>query len=91
MFWDPIIVLAAMLLGFTPAASIVEPLVCIGMSLLIWLIPFVDLKLPPGQACLYPLTILATEVVALRSLWKSLRGQISWKNRPIPTPRWKWL
>ena len=91
MFWDPILVLLAMLLGQAPYARAAELIACIGLSLLVWIIPCADLRLPHGQAFVYPLTILATGAVALRSIQQTLSGRLSWKGRPIPRPRWRWL
>lgn len=91
MFWEPMIVLLASLFGLAPQARADELIACLGLSLLVWLVPYMDLRLPFWLAFLYPLTILSTEVVALQSLYHSLRGGLSWKSRSIPPPRWRWL
>jgi hypothetical protein len=38
----------------------------------------------------YPVTILANEVVAIRSLILSFAGHLSWKGRRLPHPKIKW-
>ena len=91
MFWEPMIVLLASLFGLASQARADELIACLGLSLLVWLVPYMDLRLPIWLAFLYPLTILSTEVVALQSLYHSLRGGLSWKGRSIPPPRWRWL
>lgn len=91
MFWEPLIVLLVMIFGHAPQAQANELVACVGLSVLVWLIPYADLRIPLWLACLYPIKILANEVVAFRSVWCSLSGRLSWKGRSIPRPRWKWL
>lgn len=89
LFWRPLIVLATVPLG--QAARVDDLVVCIGLSLLLWLIPYAHMKVPLGLALLYPVTILAIEVVAFQSLRLSLTGRLTWKGRPLARPKWKWL
>jgi chlorobactene glucosyltransferase len=91
MFWEPIIVLSLMIFGQAPQARAIELVACIGLSMLLWLLPYADMRIPLGLAFLYPLTILSIEVVALLSIQRSLCGRLSWKGRSIPRPRWRWL
>ena len=91
MFWEPLIVLGLSIFGQAPQAQTGELAICIGLSLLVWLIPYVELGIPSGLAFLYPITLLANEVVAFQSLWLSLSGRLSWKDRTLPRPRWKWF
>jgi chlorobactene glucosyltransferase len=91
MFWEPLVILALRIAGFAPQARLIELLGCIGLSLLVWLIPYLAMRLPPGLGLLYPLTILANEAVAFRSLRLSLAGHLTWKGRRLPRPKWKWL
>jgi chlorobactene glucosyltransferase len=91
LFWRPLLTLAALALGWVQAARITDLLVCIGLSLLLWLIPYLYLRGPWGLALLYPLIILAVEVVAFQSLRLSLTGRLTWKGRPLARPKWKWL
>jgi len=91
MFWEPLIVLLLSVLGQAPLARAIDLVVCIGLSLLIWLVPYNEFKVPIGLAFLYPLTILANEVIAFQSLRHSLVGRLSWKGRIITRPHWRWL
>jgi chlorobactene glucosyltransferase len=91
MYWEPLVILARLAAGYAPGARLIELLACIGLSLLTWLISYLAMRLPPGLALLYPLTILANEVVAFRSLRLSLSGRLTWKGRRLPRPKWKWL
>ncbi len=91
MFLEPLIILALLVSGHAPGARLVELLTCIALSLLVWLIPYLALRFPPGLALLYPLTILTNEVVAFRSLRLSLAGRLTWKGRRLPRQRWRWV
>ena len=91
MFWEPLIVLLLMFLGQAPQASANDLTICLGLSMLLWLIPYIELKLPVGLALLYPITILANEVVAFKSLRLSMIGHLLWKGRTIVRAPWKWL
>jgi chlorobactene glucosyltransferase len=91
MFWKPLILLLQPLLGKTTQTPIVELVLCIGLSFLLWLIPCIMLRIPTSLAILYPLIILAVEVIALQSLLLSFSGRLSWKERPLVQPRWKWF
>lgn len=91
LFWEPLVVLAALTFGQAQTAQIGEVVVCIGLSLLLWLIPYIEMGVPLHLGFIYPLTILANEAAALQSLWLSLGGRLSWKGRPLARPKWKWL
>ena len=91
MFWEPLIILALLALGQAPGARLHELLACLGLSLLVWLIPYIEMRIPFGMGLLYSLTILANEVVAIQSLRLSLSGRLTWKGRSLPRPKWKWL
>jgi chlorobactene glucosyltransferase len=91
MFWEPLIVLALWFLGRAPEASPEQLAVCIGLSVLVWLIPYAELGVPIGLAVLYPVTILAIEAVAVRSVRLSLAGSLTWKGRTLAAPHWKWF
>jgi hypothetical protein len=64
---------------------------CIGLSLVLWLLPYREIGVPPYLAALYPATVLANVAVAARSLLFTLRGRVMWKGRPLARPRWRWL
>jgi chlorobactene glucosyltransferase len=91
LFLEPLIVLIARMLGLTPTASLSELAACIGLSLLVWCIPYIELGFPLPLGFIYPITILANEAAAFRSLILSLIGHLSWKGRPLARPKWKWL
>jgi chlorobactene glucosyltransferase len=91
LFLEPLVVLVALILGLAPTAALSELVICIGLSLLLWLIPYLEMGLPPALGLIYPVTILVNEVAAFRSLWLSLAGRLSWKDRPLARPKWKWL
>lgn len=91
MFLEPLIILGLKLTGHAPQAHLFELFACIGLSMLVWLLPYLALRIPLGLGLLYPLTILANEAVAIRSLRLSLTGQLTWKGRHLPRPKWKWV
>jgi len=91
LFLEPLIILAAKLFGLAPSASYTELAICIGLSVLVWCIPYRELRLPLALGLIYPITMIANEGAAFRSLILSLTGRLSWKGRPIPQPKWKWL
>jgi chlorobactene glucosyltransferase len=91
MFWLPPVVLGLSLFGLAPQAQPAALAVCIGLSLLVWLLPFRFLGFDTRLALLYPLLLLAVEAVAVNSLLLSLTGKLKWKDRVLARPRWKWL
>lgn len=91
MFLEPLIVLGMLIMGLTTQARASEIAVCIGISLLVWLVPYIELGIPIRLAFLYPITLLANEIVAFQSLRLSLAGRLSWKGRAVAQSRWKWL
>ncbi len=91
LFIEPLIILSAKLFGVASTASYTELAICIGFSLLLWCIPYMELKISPFLGMIYPITIIANEVTAFQSLLLSLTGRLSWKGRPLPRPKWRWL
>ena len=91
MFIEPLIILILKIVGKAPFAQISSIITCLGLSLLLWLIPYLYLRVPAWLALLYPATIIANEIAAIRSLWKSFTGDLAWKGRRVQRPRWKWL
>ena len=91
VFWVPLITLSLMLFGLAPLSQLLDLLICIGLSILLWLIPYLEIQVPIYLAFLYPITILAKFVVALQSLRHTVSGSISWKGRNISRQNWKWL
>ena len=91
MFWEPLIILLVMIFGQPIQAQSNELTACLGLSVLLWLTAYASLRIPIWLAFLYPFTILANELVALKSVASTLGGHLSWKGRAIPPPRWRWL
>ena len=91
MFWEPIVVMGLMLSGGAPQAQPMALLYCVALSILLWLIPYIEMKTPFYLSFLYPFTVLANIAVAFRSLFHTLRGRITWKGRPLGNNRWKWF
>jgi len=91
LFLEPLVVFAAIILGWAPSAVLSELVICIGLSLLIWVIPYLELGVPVWLGFIYPITILANEAAAFQSLRLSLTGRLTWKGRPLARPKWKWL
>lgn len=90
-FLEPLIILTLSAFGKAPLARVDELATCIGLSLLVWLIPYLDLHIPFYLAFLYPINMLAIEVVAFRSLYLTLTGHLSWKDRTLSRQPWKWF
>ena len=90
LFWEPLIVLMASG-AVTQQAQPTAIVACLALSILLWLIPYGEMRIPFFLAFLYPFTILANIAVAFRSLVHSLEGRITWKGRTIARTRWKWL
>jgi chlorobactene glucosyltransferase len=91
LFWQPLLLVGWMLLGGAPSPGAAELFLCLGLALLMWLIPYLELRAPVYLSFLYPLTILVIDVVALKSLLLGLCGRLTWKGRVIPMPKWKWV
>jgi chlorobactene glucosyltransferase len=91
VFWQPILVLSLGIFVQLPQARMTDLAACVVLSLLLWLLPYTDLRVPLGLAFLYPITILASGLVALLSVQRSLRGRLVWKGRSIPRTHWRWL
>jgi chlorobactene glucosyltransferase len=91
MFWEPLIVLVMIVSGYIYHAMTSAIAACLVLSVLLWLIPYLDIGIPFWLAFLYPLTILSNVWVACRSLIHSLGGRVKWKGRVIARARWRWL
>jgi len=91
MFWEPLIVLLLLIFGKAPHIQANYLSICIGLSFILWLLPYLYMGFPLGLALLYPVTILAMVLVAFTSLRNSLIGNLSWKGRRIPKKQWKWI
>jgi chlorobactene glucosyltransferase len=91
MFWEPLIILTLSVTGHAPLARVDVLVICIGLSLLVWLIPYVDLGIPFYLAGLYPINIGFVEIAAFKSLRLTLGGRLAWKDRTLPKSHWKWF
>jgi chlorobactene glucosyltransferase len=91
MFLVPLVVLVVSLFGWLPLTQQTAIVSCLVLSILLWLIPYIEMRIPFLLAFLYPFTILANIGVAFRSLSHSLRGRVIWKGRTIVQTHWKWL
>jgi chlorobactene glucosyltransferase len=91
LFLEPLIVLITLVLGFAPTTVLNELAICIGLSLLLWIIPYLELGVPVYLGLIYPVTILANVAAAFQSLRLSVMGRLSWKGRTLARPKWKWL
>ena len=91
LFLTPIVILPMFVFGYAPNANSQELIISMVLSLLLWIIPYWETGVPLYLAFLYPVTVLAIEGVALRSLFSSLTGTLSWKDRKLAKPKWKWL
>jgi chlorobactene glucosyltransferase len=91
MFIEPLIILILKVAGKAPLSQISSIMACLGLSLLLWLIPYLYLRVPAWLALFYPATVISNEIAAIRSLWTSLTGDLVWKGRKIQRPNWKWF
>lgn len=91
LFEVPLATLVVVLVTGSQLAAVDTLLACIGLSLLLWLLPYREIGVPLYLVPLYPATVLANVWVAARSLLLTLRGRVSWKGRPTARPRWRWL
>jgi chlorobactene glucosyltransferase len=91
MFLEPPLLLGAHALGLAPQAQAVPILLCMGLSLALWLVPYQRLGLPWYLGALYPLTLLVIEWVAACSLRLSVTGRLVWKGRALVRPQLRWF
>ncbi len=87
LFLKPVYDLGRYALGSAPDVRLAAVLGNIALALALWLFTYRRLGLPLALAALYPVTLLAMEVVALRSMWLSLTGGLTWKGRSLASPR----
>ena len=90
LFLLPLIVLGFWILGLVPSTNTVFLLINIFLSLIIWMIPYHEIGVPLSLGLVYPVTILINGMVAVKSLKYSLTGQLTWKDRQLSKPTWRW-
>ena len=91
MFWAPLIVMMVAIPSQGLHAQPAALAACLALSVLLWLIHYVNMGIPFSLALVYPFTILANVGVALRSCIYSIGGGLEWKGRQITSRHWKWL
>lgn len=91
LFLEPPLILILNLLGKVQDAQLGRLAICIALSAAVWVIPYLHLRLPAWLATFYPITVIANEISAARSLLASLRGELVWKDRVIQPSNWKWF
>ncbi len=91
MFLKPWLDLGLCALGRPIGVPLPAVLVCIGLTFLVWLVPYRQLGVPIRLALPYPLTVVVLSGIALRSLWLGLRGRLVWKERAVGRPRVRWF
>jgi chlorobactene glucosyltransferase len=86
-FLEPQLILLLALLGATlPVKLVLLSVLAIGQAILLWGITDLRFGFPIKQAALYPITIVLSVVIGLRSMFAHLfkRG-VSWKGRSVVT------
>jgi chlorobactene glucosyltransferase len=91
LFLEPLLILVLLAAGRAPLADPGVLAICLGLSVLVWMIPFIHLALPVWLAFCYPAVVIANGISAARSLWLTLKGELVWKDRVIEPSSWKWL
>lgn len=59
-------------------------------ALVLWSLAYARLRLPIHLALLYPLSLTIFVLISFRSLLFALSGQVSWKERELARPAWRW-
>lgn len=91
VFLEPPLLLGLHVLGLAPYVQTRLIVLCMGLSLALWVVPYQRLSLPLYLGMLYPVTLLVIEWVAARSLWLSVTGRLAWKGRALIRPKCRWL
>jgi len=89
--WIPLVVILMKALGAAPDALWPHLALCVSLSVLLWLLPFTEARIPLRLALIYPIHSAASVFIAFRSLVMSLNGRLSWKGRSLGKQRWKWF
>lgn len=88
VFWEPLIVLLLHSIGLRPEYFPLEKAgLATALSLFIWGLVYARLKFPLYLALFYPLTVLLNSLIAVRSLYLTLSGKSTWKDRQLEKPK----
>ena len=89
-FLEPLAVLVLLLLGVSfSALSLALAAAAVGVSLLLWGTYYGRFNFPIYLTLMYPVSVLFSATIAMRSMILSLRGQASWKGRKLERQRVK--
>ena len=84
VFALPPVTLAAGALGWLPAGFDLRlPWLAVAAALLLWALCVWRLALPRALVLLYPLSVLLMTFTALRSLWVTRAGRVTWRGRAL--------
>jgi chlorobactene glucosyltransferase len=87
LFWEPLIILALGFAGAVSSESLIPAAWAVVLSLLLWGFTHWRFGFPLYLTFLYPLTMLLTVVIALRSMVFTLAGRATWKGRRLARPQ----
>jgi hypothetical protein len=87
VFVLPILDLGLYVSGVAPQVPPRLTVVCVGLSVGLWVVPYARLRLPVYLGLAYPINMIVVTLVAMRSLWKAWAGQLVWKGRRLEAPR----
>ncbi len=85
----PVTVVAALAGIIMPPLAVALAAISVFLSLALWAIYYSRFGFPLYLTFLYPLSVLFSFAIAVRSMVVSLRGQASWKDRPLERQRVK--
>lgn len=91
VFWEPLVVLALAMTG-NPVGRLSTLLAAnaVGASLLLWGISHWRFGFPLYLAFSYPVSILLTVIIAIRSMILAIFGRATWKGRTLVRHRIRW-
>lgn len=91
VFWEPLAVLTLGALGrVVGPQSLTLAAWAVLLSLLLWGFTHWRFGFPLSLTFVYPLNMLLTVVIALRSMVLTLAGRATWKGRCMPRPEQLW-
>jgi chlorobactene glucosyltransferase len=84
IFLSPPVTVLLALAGITmPPLAVALAAISVFLSLALWAIYYSRFGFPLYLTFIYPLSVMFSFAIALRSMVVSLRGQASWKDRPL--------